>query len=179
MSSDSVINKFLQHFDRVLKSVSLIAGGLTLACMTVLSVWNVLIMRKLMNAPIIGAEDVMILLLVVIIALSVPLGARGAAHIEIEVLEPYMPDWFAKWSMIFVKLVSCALLCVMAWRLWHTGQSAVRFGETTRQLLISYEPFYYLLSVSIGLYAFVLLLDVWQIFRLGRVIPVKFDGDGQ
>ena len=177
MENESSIGKFISLLDKILKFIALIGGGMTLICMTLLSVWNVLIMRKALNAPIIGAEDVMILLLVMIVALSIPLGGRAGAHIEIEVLETHMSEWFAKWSMIFVKLLSVALLSTMAWRLWHAGQSAVRFGETTQQLLISYEPFYYLLSVSIALYALILLLDIWQLLKSGRVVSLKFTGD--
>ena len=58
--------------------------------MTGFSVWNVLIMRKALNSPIVGAEDLLILSLVVIVALSIPLGARTGAHIEIEVFESRM-----------------------------------------------------------------------------------------
>ena len=157
--------------------IALICGGATLAFMTAYSVWNVLIMRKALNSPIVGAEDVLILLLVVIVALSVPLGARAGAHIEIEVLESRMSAWFAKWSMVFVKLLGVLLLVTMAWRLWHAGQSAVRFGETTQQLLISYEPFYYLLAISTALYALVLVLDIWQLIRSDRVESLGTGGN--
>ncbi len=156
--------------------IALICGGATLVSMTAYSVWNVLIMRKALNSPIAGAEDILILLLVVIVALSVPLGARAGAHIEIEVLESRMAAWFAKWSMAFVKLLGVLLLITMAWRLWQAGQSAVRFGETTQQLLISYEPFYYLLATSAALYALVLVLDIWQLIRSDKVEPLKIDG---
>lgn len=145
--------------------------------MTGFSVWNVLIMRKALNSPIVGAEDLLILALVVIVALSVSLGARTGAHIEIEVLKPHMSAGFAKWSMIFVKSLGAALLFVMAWRLWHSGQSAVRFGETTQQLLISFEPFYYLLAISAALYASVLALDIWQLLRFGKVVSLKVGGE--
>ena len=84
---------------------------------------------------------------------------------------------FAKWSMILVKLLGAALLVVMAWRLWHSGQSAVRFGETTQQLLISFEPFYYLLAISAAFYALVLALDVWQLVRADKVVPLKIGGE--
>ncbi len=156
--------------------IALTCGGATLVFMTSYSVWNVLIMRKALNSPIAGAEDVLILLLVVIVALSVPLGARSGAHIEIEVMESRMSAWFAKWSMVFVKLLGVLVLVTMAWRLWHAGQNAVRFGETTQQLLISYEPFYYLLAVSAALYALVLMLDIWQIMRSGKVEQLKIGG---
>lgn len=165
------------QLDRVLTWVSLICGGVTLAFMTGFSVWNVLIMRKALNNPITGAEDLLILSLVVIVALSIPLGARTGAHIEIEVLEAKMSAGFAKWSMIFVKLLCTLLLAAMSWRLWHAGQSAERFGETTQQLLISYEPFYYLLAISVALYALVVVLDIWQLLRGNKVVLLRMGGE--
>ncbi|XYK79013.1 MAG: TRAP transporter small permease [Labrenzia sp.] len=156
--------------DRILTRVSLVCGGITLVFMTGLSVWNVLVMRKALNSPIVGAEDILMLSLVVIVALSVPLGARTGAHIEIEIFETRMSRWFAKWSLVFVKLLGAALLAAMAWQLWHAGQSAARFGETSQQLLISFELFYYLLAASIALYAVVLLLDIGQLIMRGKVV---------
>ena len=145
--------------------------------MTGFSVWNVLVMRKALNSPIIGAEDLLILSLVVIVALAIPLGARTGAQIEIEILESRMSAGFAKWSMVLVKLLGAALLVVMAWRLWHAGQNADRFGETTQQLLISFEPFYYLLAVSVAFYAVVLALDIGQLLRTNRVVSLRIGGD--
>ncbi len=167
----------LRFLDAPLTWISLIFGGAALAFMTGFSAWNVLIMRKALNSPIIGAEDVLALTLVVIVALSVPLGARTGAHIEIEVLESRMSAGFAKWSMILVKFLGATLLVIMAWRLWHAGQSAERFGETTQQLLISFEPFYYMLAFSTAVYAVVLALDVWQLLRSGKVVPLRIGGE--
>lgn len=176
MHTQSELPKAIGLFDRILRQVSLYLGGATLVFMTGLSVWNVLIMRKALNAPIKGAEDILILSLVVIVALSIPLGARSGAHIEIEVLESSMSARFAKYSMIVMKLLGIVLLSIMSWQLFESGQNAARFGETTQQLLISYGPFYYLLSASIGIYAVVLVMDVFQIFRTGRVTLLKLGG---
>ncbi len=173
MSTDAKPTGLIGLLDKILIWVSLLCGGAALAFMTGFSVLNVLIMRKALNAPIVGAEDILILLLVVIVALSVPLGARSGAHIEIEVLEARMSAGFAKWSMIFVKLLGVALLATMSWRLYHAGLSSERFGETTQQLLISYEPFYYLLAISMAIYAVVLLLDISQLMRNAKVAKFK------
>lgn len=167
----------IRALDVVLTWLALILGGATLLFMTVFSVWNVLIMRKALNNPIVGAEDLLVLSLVVIVALSVPLGARTGAHIEIEVMEGYMSAAFAKWSKVAVKILGLVVLVLMSWRLWDAGDSAAKFGETTQQLLISYGPFYYLLSVSIGIYAFVLVLDIWQLIRSDKVITLKVYGE--
>jgi len=163
--------------DKLLLWTSLILGGAALAFMTLFSVLNVLVMRKALNSPIQGAEDLLALSLVVIVALSVPFGARTGAHIEIEVLESRMSRAFAKWSMVIVKVLAFALLAVMSWRLWESGTKAQKFGETTQQLLISFEPFYYLLSVGIGIYALVVVLDIWQILRYGKVQSINIGGE--
>ncbi len=177
MSGEGDAPTLIKWIDRALTWLSLILGGITLAFMTGYSVWNVLVMRKALNSPIQGAEDLLVLTLVVIVAVSIPLGARTGAHIEIEVLESKMSATFAKWSMIFVKILGVALLLTMAWRLWHAGTSAVRFGETTQQLLISFGPFYYALAVSVALYAGILILDIWQLLRNRKVSPLTIDGD--
>lgn len=165
--------KLIAALDRALTWIALLFGGATLIFMTGFSAWNVLIMRKTLNAPITGAEDLLILSLVVLVALSIPFGARTGAHIEIEVLEVRMSTAFSKWSMILVKLMGAALLFFMSWRLWHAGGTTNKFGETTQQLLISYEPFYYLLAASVGIYALVILLDIWQLLRFGEVVKLK------
>jgi len=159
--------------DKILIGVSLLCGSLALAFMTAFSVFNVLIMRKAFNSPIQGAEDLLALSLVVIVALSIPFGSRTGAHIEIEVLESWMSKAFAKWSLVFVKLLGVCLLFVMTWRLWEAGTKAEKFGETTQQLLISYEPFYYLLSIAIGVYTLVLILDVWQVIVHDKVRTIS------
>ena len=171
------IPKIIAMLDRALTWIALICGGATLIFMTGHSVWNVLVMRKALNAPITGAEDLLVLALVVIVALSIPLGARTGAHIEIEALESRMSAGFAKWSMIGVKIMGAGLLGFMSSRLWHAGGTASKFGETTQQLLISFEPFYYLLSVSVAIYAVVLLLDIWQLVTSGTVERLRVGTD--
>lgn len=167
----------LRQFDKILTWVALILGGATLAFMTAFSCWNVLIMRKALNDPIVGAEDLLILSLVVIVALSVPFGARTGAHIEIEVLESSMSASFAKWSMLVVKFMVLAILIIMSWRLWHAAGTAAKFGETTQQLLISFGPFYYLLSVSIAIYAVVIVFDIINLLRHGKIPTLKVGGE--
>lgn len=173
MSLNSPIGR---RADAILRTVSLTLGGLALAGMTGLSVFNVLIMRKAFNNPIQGAEDVLILALVFVVAISIPIGARNGAHIEIEMMEPYMSRTFSRLSLIFVKAIGLVILVLMSWRLWESGHAASRFGETTQQLLISFEPFYYLLSVAIAAYALILVAELYHLMR-GRDLPKQGESD--
>jgi len=177
-TSQQTLPPLISQLDRALTWATLILGGGVLAFMTVYCAFNAAIMRKLFNSPIIGAEDILIVLLVAVVAISIPFGARTGAHIEIDFMEPRMSPAFAKWSLILVKIAGFILLAIMSWRLWLAGGSAAKFGETTQLLYIPFGPFYYLLAVSIGIYAIVLILDIWQILRFGKVIKLKIVGDG-
>jgi len=146
-------------WNRVLSSVVLITGGATLAFMTVLSTVNVLVMRKALNAPIHGAEDLMVLALVTVVAIAIPFGARTGAHIEIELMEPLMNRRFAKWSLAAMKLVGMGLMAILSWQLWLAGGEAARFGQASQQLVISFGPFYRLLAISTAVYTVILAAD--------------------
>lgn len=168
-----------QRLDSLLTWIALICGGGTLIFMTVLSVWNVLVMRKALNAPIQGAEDVLILCLVVLVAIAIPYGARSGAHIEIEMLDPFLSPRVARVSSVLIKTGGFAVLCVMSWRLWESGRAAESYGESTQQLLISFGPFYDLLAVSIAIYAAVLLVEIVHLLRGHKVRHLVTESDAQ
>ncbi len=160
---------WLRILDQVLIWIALIIGGSMLIFMMVFGTFNVLVMRKIMNAPIRGAEDLMILSLVILVAIAIPFGGRVGAHIEIEIMESRMSAGFARWSMFLLRLLAGGLMLLMAWELITAGQIATKFGETTQQLLISYEPFYYLLAGCVALYVLVLLADAVQLLTKGEI----------
>ncbi|WP_299475510.1 TRAP transporter small permease subunit [uncultured Roseibium sp.] len=164
---------WIKVLDKLLVWVALGVGGAMLAFMTLFGTWNVLIMRKGMNAPVRGAEDLMILSLVILVAIAIPFGGRCGAHIEIEVLESRMSKAFARWSLFVLRLVGGALMLVMALELVEAGQKATKFGETTQQLLISYEPFYYLLAACVAVYALVLASDAVQLVLRGKIRQIR------
>ncbi len=168
---------WIKALDKLLVWVALIIGGVMLAFMTLFGTWNVLVMRKVMNAPVRGAEDLMILSLVILVAIAIPFGGRCGAHIEIEVMESRMSPGFARWSMFGLRLVAGALMLLMSYELVKAGGKATKFGETTQQLLISYEPFYYLLAICVAVYALVLASDAIQLVLCGKIRQIALGAD--
>lgn len=164
-------------FDRWLTRIALITGGTVLTVMTLLCVINVLIMRKLLSAPIVGAEDALILFLVTFVALSIPFGARAGAHIEIEIVSEMLPRRFSLGLQIVARLCGGAFLGLMSWQLAVAGSHAARFGEVTQQLEISYEASYYLLAVCFGLFAVIQIVDAWQMIRTGQTVVLSLEDE--
>ena len=169
----SLAARGLQWLDRLLCWTALVIGGSTLAFTTVLSVVNVLVMRKALNAPIRGAEDLMVLSLVLVVAVAIPFGARTGAHIEIELLENALPRRFGQGSLVLMKAVAAAAMAVLAWRLWEAGGQAARFGESSQTLIISFGPFYRILAVSTSIYGVVLVLELLLLLRDRHVTRIN------
>ena len=168
---------WLRRLDWLIERLTFLVGGIGLAVMVLLTSWNVIVMRKALNDPIVGAEDILILNLAILVAVAIPYGGRSGAHIEIEIFETWMSRAFARWSLIAMKLLAIPLVGILAWRLFKSGASAREFGEATQQLLISYEPFYFAMGAMIALYAAILVADL-VLLLAGRVLVPMPDPDG-
>ena len=169
---------WLRLLDRWVERLTFLVGGIGLAVMVLLTSWNVIVMRKALNDPIVGAEDILILNLVILVAVAIPYGGRSGAHIEIEIFETWMSKVFARRSLVAMKLLAIPLVAILAWRLFKSGASARDFGEATQQLLISYEPFYYAMGAMIALYAAILIADLILLLA-GRIPAPMPEPDGE
>ncbi|MDE0174988.1 MAG: TRAP transporter small permease [Defluviicoccus sp.] len=169
---------WLRLLDRWVERLTFLVGGIGLAVMVLLTSWNVIVMRKALNDPIVGAEDILILNLVILVAVAIPYGGRSGAHIEIEIFETWMSKIFARRSLVAMKLLAIPLVAILAWRLFKSGASARDFGEATQQLLISYEPFYYAMGAMIALYAAILIADLILLLA-GRIPAPMPEPDGE
>ncbi len=169
---------WLRQLDRLIERLTFLVGGIGLAVMVLLTSWNVVVMRKALNDPIVGAEDILILNLVILVAVAIPYGGRSGAHIEIEIFETWMSKTFARWSLVAMKLLAIPLVAILAWRLFKSGASAREFGEATQQLLISYEPFYFAMGAMIALYATILIADLILLLA-GRILAPMPEPDGE
>ena len=169
---------WLRRLDRWVERLTFLVGGIGLAVMVLLTSWNVIAMRKVLNDPIVGAEDILILNLVLLVAVAIPYGGRSGAHIEIEIFETWMSKAVARWSLVAMKLLAIPLVAILAWRLFKSGASAREFGEATQQLLISYGPFYFAMGAMIALYVLILIADLILLLAGRNLAPIP-DPDGE
>ena len=169
---------WLRRLDRWVERLTFLVGGIGLAVMVLLTSWNVIAMRKVLNDPIVGAEDILILNLVLLVAVAIPYGGRSGAHIEIEIFETWMSKAVARWSLVAMKLLAIPLVAILAWRLFESGTSAREFGEATQQLLISYGPFYFAMGAMIALYVAILIGDLILLLA-GRDLAPMPEPDGE
>jgi TRAP-type C4-dicarboxylate transport system permease small subunit len=177
MTSDNNSLSWLDKFDTWLVRFTIITGGLGLSFMVLLTFFNVIVMRKILNDPILGAEDVMVLNLVLIVSIAIPFGGRVGAHIEIEIFDSWISPTFSRWSQFVLRLLATALVMTLAYRLYDSGVSAHKFGEATQQLLISYEPYYYIMAVLVAVYSLILFSDAVQLWVRGEIKQIGSSGE--
>jgi TRAP-type C4-dicarboxylate transport system permease small subunit len=154
--------------DRVVQAVALYCGGLLLGGLMVMILTDVT-GRYLFNAPLFGSLDLAVVLLVLIVACAIGYGGRTGAHVTADMVTSVVGPRFEWVPGLLIKTLAAAVTAIWAWRLWVTGTTAGRLGESTQLLNIPFEPIYKALGVGIGLYSAVLIAEAIVLARRGAV----------
>lgn len=152
-------------------------GAVTVVLLTGLIVVQVF-WRYVLNAPIFGLEDVVRMALVVVVAGSVAYGARQGAHVHVDVLKMLGGKKLIRFTDVLVKLGGAGIVALLAFALWEEGRCGFRCGDFTDNLNIIHTPFYNTLSLGMGIYALILIVElIGSVVRLGN--PEADDGPGK
>ena len=158
----------LGFIDRVTRIVALYCGGAVLAVLMTVIIVDV-VGRYLFNAPLHGSLDLSIVLLVLAVSCAIGYGGRTGAHVTADMVTTVVGPTFEWISGIGIKALAAFVTGLWSWRLFVTGSTAGRLGESTQLLNIPFEPVYKTLAAGIGLYCLVLVAELIVLIRRGRV----------
>ena len=118
------------------------------------------ILRYIFNSPIIFAQEVTELLLVVLVSLGLSYCAIEKEHVNVDVLAGKLSKrWLAIFDC-FTGLITLAFFLLIVWRSFvHMNYLAER-RLTSLVLYIPLYPFVGLIGVSFGLFTIVILMDL-------------------
>ena len=150
--------------DKLVRPVALYAGGAALIGLSLITVTAV-IFRYIFNSPIFGADDFNQMFLMATVAFGVAYSGRKGGQVVVEILTVVSGPTFTRRTDIFVKLLGFVMMCVLTWVLVESGINAAEYGETTRSLEITLQPFFWLLAFGMALYGFVLLFEMVTLLR--------------
>jgi TRAP-type C4-dicarboxylate transport system permease small subunit len=154
--------------DRLTRAVALYCGGVLLFVLMGIIVVDVT-GRYVFNHPLYGSLDLSITFLVLIVASAIAYGGRTGAHVTADIFKTLLGAKFEWINGILVKLVAGIITAIWCWRLFVTGRTAARLGESTLLLNIPFEPIYFALGAGIGLYSLVLFAEAFVLARTGEV----------
>lgn len=159
--------------DQLARIVALYCGGVLLFVLMTVIIVDVT-GRYIFNHPLNGSLDMSITLLVLVVASSIAYGGRTGAHVTADIFTTLVSPWIEWATAIFVKFFAGAIVAIWSWRMFVSGRTAGRLGETTLLLDIPFQPVYHALAFGVGLYALVLLVEGVIVILKGDV-PLLVD----
>jgi TRAP-type C4-dicarboxylate transport system permease small subunit len=165
----------LQAIDRIVHAVALYCGGAVLAALMITILVDV-VGRYAFNAPLYGSLDVAVVLLVLAVSCAIGYGGRAGAHVTADMVTTVVGPKFEWVSGVCIKILAAAVTAVWSWRLFVTGQTAARLGESTQLLNIPFSPIYLAFAIGIGLYAAVLAIETLAL-AITKRLPLLTEGN--
>ncbi|ETX00769.1 MAG: hypothetical protein ETSY2_38515 [Candidatus Entotheonella gemina] len=105
-------------------------GGLALVWLMGLTVVAV-IMRYVFGAPILGAQDISEMSLVLVAFLGLAYSGWTGAHIAVDLIGGMLPPGLTRWTDTVVRLIGAGLMAVVTWQTVRQGLDAAAYGEAT------------------------------------------------
>jgi TRAP-type C4-dicarboxylate transport system permease small subunit len=168
-----VTDTLLYVIDRMVRAVALYCGGTVLAVLMTVIIVEV-VGRYAFNAPLYGSLDLVVVLLVLAVSCAIGYGGRTGAHVTADMVTTLVGPKFEWISGVCIKVLAAGVTAIWSWRLFVTGQTAARLGESTQLLNIPFAPVYQALAVGVGLYAAVLVIEALAL-AAKREVPLLVD----
>lgn len=128
-------------FERILAS----AAAVIMFLMMMLTFIDV-VGRNLFNTPLPGGFEVTELLLAVIIFLGLPMVTAEAAHVDVDICDPTVPERLKPYQDAIIGLVNIACFGTLSWMLWRYAIRTYEYEDTTAILEIPYAGLVFLMA---------------------------------
>ncbi len=151
------------------RAVRLLAylGGIALLWLMGLTVVAV-VMRYVFNAPILGAQDISELSLVLVVFLALAHCGWTGGHVAVDLISMFLKPENLRWTDSLVRAISGLLFVIVAWQTMRQGLDALEFGEASNLVEILHFPFFLVVAFGSAVYALVLFV---QAVRVARGLP--------
>lgn len=100
--------------------------------------------RYLFNSPLSGGTEITALLLSSVIFIGLTGVCLDDEHVTVDLILDHLPGFVQPVRQVLIRLVSSAMLGVIAWRILVHGQGMGAYGERTVSLHIPVAPIAYL-----------------------------------
>jgi len=142
-------------------------GGLAILWLMGLTVVAV-VMRYVFNAPILGAQDISELSLVLVVFFALAYCGWTGGHIAVDLIGLVLKPGVLRWTDTLVRAISGLLFVALTWQTVRQGLDAFEFEEASNLVEIPHSPFFLVIASCSAVYALVLFV---QAIRAARGIP--------
>lgn len=145
----------------IVNRIFYITGIVVLVMMMLMTVSDVFA-RYVFNKPILGTAELIQFMMVTLafLAMVVITGVRG--HIKVDLLSKYLPPMVKTSTEGIYSFFGIIIFALISWQNFIQVNEMQRTSRYSNLLDIPYSPFYFILAVSCGLIAMILLLNMIQ-----------------
>ncbi len=156
---ESKLDRFLRVVSTVLNGI----GGTALTLMMFLTVTDVI--SRSLGHPILGAYEMVTLLLAVVIGFSIPKVSLDKGHVIMEFLLEKLGPRSKAMMNTFTRILCIWLFVVIGYNLFIIGGEFRMSGEVSSTLKIPFYPIAYCVGVCCFVECLVLFSDIIVIWR--------------
>jgi TRAP-type transport system small permease protein len=139
-----------------------ILAGISLIFMVLVIAVGV-VMRFVLAMPILGANEIVQLTAVAVVALALPHCTSSDGHVRVDVLDQAIGPVGRLIGDVLSRLLSIIVLGVVAWRASLKSLDALKYGDATNMLSLPIWPFYGLLAFGVTFAALALAIQLVEI----------------
>ena len=165
MSEPNIIYRFSRKFSAALHVISnymSIVAAIALTIMMLLSVADV-IGRYFFSKPIIGTYEIVGLLLIFAGTYGFASCQIRKGHISVTIIKDLLPHKMQAGTTAIANFIGLIGFTIISWQTFLLGKlNFVTAGNVSETLGIPYAPFIWALTISSGLMALVLLVQIVQ-----------------
>lgn len=151
--------KFVNRLSKILENIAMVIVFFT----AMLIIANV-ILRRVVNMPIVGTHDLVLFFTSAAIALSLAYCAVKDGHIYISILVEKFPSKVQKIIDIVIGTISSMFLMFVSWHMFLYADSMRKTKEVSLTIHIPHYPFVLILATGFGVLGLVVIGKVLLIF---------------
>lgn len=156
--------KGIRKFTEWIATLFTVIGGFSLVVMTAIACLNMCM--RLLGKPLAPAYELVSYLGAVTVGLPLGYAQLKKSHIKVDILSTRFPVSLRKIATAISLFMSAAFFSIAAWKVGQHAENLWRTGELSETTRMAFYPFTYMVSVSCGLMAFCLLVDLVTLFSL-------------
>ena len=117
------------------------------------------ITRYLFNAPILGAQDLSELSLIVVVYPAMAYCGWTGGHVALDLLSSILKPPVLRWTDFMIRMACAVLFLGIAWQTVIRGLDALEYGEASNLIQVPHFPFFLIVAFGSAVFALVFLVE--------------------
>ena len=123
--------------------------------------------REVFNEPFEMTTDVTRLMLAAVVYAVLPVISRLEQHVGVDLLDRWMPKWFARPRQCAINLLAAIIFGVMCWQLFLLSLEKIEYNDLTEFVELPLYPIFFFMSALAAATSIALLYNAYR-YLIGR-----------